>query len=164
MSLSRRERCDYSTALAVTESRCKMNGARRLALSAAFLTLICFLLPWIRLDASGTRDAASGLDLARRGDSLLWLIPALSLTVLALGLVRYVWERLSLLFALSGTAGGCIIAYVMYLERASAMKSAVLPIESTVWYWLGLVASLVIVAAAFVFYARRIRSKQGREQ
>jgi len=138
-----------------------MQGARRLALCAAFITLVCFLLPWIRASASGAGGDASGVDLARRVNSLLWLIPALSLTVLALGLVRYIWERLSLLFALSGTAGGSIIAYLMYGERASARESAVIPVESTVWYWLGLVASLVIVAAASVFYAGRTRSTQG---
>ncbi len=141
-----------------------MDGARRLVLSAAFLTLVCFLMPWIRVDASGAGGDVSGLDLARRGHSLLWLIPALSLTLLVLGLVRFVWERLSLLFALSGTAGGGMIAYLIYLERANAMKSAVVPIELTLWYWLGLIASLVLVAAAFVFYAKRIRSEQGRKQ
>ena len=85
-----------------------MNGSRRLALIAALITLICFFLPWVRAGIGLSTDAASGLDLAIDGHTLLWLVPALALSVLILGMFRIVWERAAMLFALSGTAGGCI--------------------------------------------------------
>ncbi len=136
-----------------------MNGARRLMLIAASLTLICFFLPWVRASFGESGASAGGLDLAREGHTLLWLVPALSLTVLIFGALRIVWQRAAMLFALSGTSGGCIIAYLMYVERASNTREAIIPVESTVWYWLGLMSSLVIATAAFVFYARQSRSK-----
>ena len=136
-----------------------MNGARRLMLIAASVTLICFFLPWVRASFGGSGDAASGLDRARENHTLLWLVPALAFTVLILGALRIIWQRAGMLFALSGTAGGFIIAYLMYTERANDTRGAIIPVAWTVWYWLGLVASLVIAAAAFVFYARQTRSK-----
>ena len=135
-----------------------MNGARRLMLIAASITLICFFLPWVRASFGGEGDSASGLDRAREDNTLLWLIPALSLTVLILGLLRIAWQRAAMLFALSGTSGGFIIAYLMYVERANDSREAIIPVAWTVWYWLGLIASLVIAAAAFIFYARQTRS------
>ena len=136
-----------------------MNGARRLVLIAASLTLICFFLPWVRASFGGSNDPVSGLDRARDDHPLLWLVPAISLLVLTLGALRIFWQRAAMLFALSGTSGGFIIAYLMYVERANDTRGAIIPVEWTVWYWLGLIASLVIAAAAFVFYARQTRSK-----
>ena len=136
-----------------------MNGARRLMLIAASLTLVCFFLPWVRASFGGSGDSASGFDRVREDHALLWLVPALSLTVIIFGTLGAVWRRAALLFALSGTAGGFIIAYLMYVVRANDTRGAIIPVAWTVWYWLGLLASLVIAAAAFVFYAGQTRSK-----
>ena len=136
-----------------------MNGARRVTLSLATFVLICFFLPWVQLSCVGVKDSVSGFDLAREGDSLLWLVPLFMLTILVLGLARLILEKMPALFALAGTVGGSISAYLMYRERSSTSDSTrLVAMQWTALFWLSLVASLGIVAAAFVFYARRSRS------
>src|SRR5581483_7928436 len=49
----------------------------------------------------GAEDSVSGFDLAREGDGSLWLILALMLVVLLAGLVRGIWERMPVLFAMT---------------------------------------------------------------
>jgi peptidoglycan biosynthesis protein MviN/MurJ (putative lipid II flippase) len=78
--------------------------------------------------------------------------------VLALGLMRAVWDQIPALFALSGM-GGSISAWLMYYERHSAgPSSSLIATFWTAWYWLGLVASLIVAAAAFWFYIKRVRA------
>ena len=76
-----------------------MEKAMRTTLSAALFALICFFLPWVQVSCLGARDSASGFNLARAGDSTLWLVPLLMIAVLACGLARAVWEQLPALFA-----------------------------------------------------------------
>src|SRR5215207_4389689 len=94
-----------------------MDKARRTSLSAALFVLICFFLPWVQVSCIVMKDSASGLNLARGGDRVLWLLPVLVILMLGMGLTRIVWERMPALFALSGTAGGLICAWLMYYER-----------------------------------------------
>lgn len=135
-----------------------MEKARRTTLSAALFALICFFLPWVQVSCLGAKDSASGFNLARDGDRALWLVPLLMLAVLACGLARVVWERMPALFALSGMVSGLLSAWLMFYERRNVTPSSLIATFWTTWYWLGLVSSLVVAAAALWFYARRVRA------
>jgi hypothetical protein len=136
-----------------------MNSARRATLSLAAFVLLCFFLPWVQLSCGGTKDSVSGFDLAHSGDKLLWLVPSFMLVIILLGLSRFIWEKVPVIFALASTVGGSLSAYLMYRERSSTDDSSILvPAQWTALFWLGFVACLGIVAAALMFYARRSRS------
>jgi hypothetical protein len=136
-----------------------MNAPRRATLSLAGFVLICFFLPWVQLSCVGMRDSLSGYDLAREGDKLLWVVPLLMVAILITGLVRSIWEKVPSLFALASTVGGSISAYVMYYERSTTNDSPrLIATRWTPFYWLGLTASLGIIAVALLFYSRRSRS------
>ena len=133
--------------------------ARGTTLSAAGFVLICFFLPWVQVSCLGMKDSASGVDLARGGDRALWLIPFSMLLVLLTGLVRLVWERMPALFALSGTVGGGLSAYLMYHERSGTGRTSdLIPTFWMGWYWMGFVGALGVVGAALWFYVNRARS------
>jgi hypothetical protein len=128
-------------------------------LSAAAISLVCFFLPWIDAGFALARDSASGYDLARHGHRLLWLVPALMLTVLAFGAARFVLERAAFIFAFAGTAGGSLTAYVIYHEREMlGGMPAIIPAQWTLWYWLGFFSSVAVATAAFAFYVKRART------
>ncbi|MFY9610256.1 MAG: hypothetical protein WAU45_16785 [Blastocatellia bacterium] len=132
---------------------------RRVSISLAGFVIICFFLPWAELSCMGLQDSVSGLDLARNSSSLLWLIPVSMLAVIGLGLSRSIREKTPAVFALAGSVGGGVSAYLIYRERLSSNRSAgLIAAQMTVWFWLGLLAALGVAAAAFVFYARRSRS------
>ncbi|HWP42330.1 MAG TPA: hypothetical protein VNO14_03775 [Blastocatellia bacterium] len=134
-------------------------GVRRAGIIAAILVLICFFLPWVQVSFLGLEDSASGLDLAREGDTLLWLVPALALAIIVFGLLRPIWGRAPMVFALTSTAGGAISAYLMYRQYSSGGRSAGLVASQwTPWFWLGLMASIVVIVAAFIFYGRQSRT------
>lgn len=131
---------------------------RRASISLAAFVIICFFLPWVELSCMGLRDSVSGFDLARNSN-LLWLIPASMVAVIFLGLARSIPEKMPAVFALAGTVGGGVSAYLIYRERLSSNRSAgLLAAQMTVWFWLGFLASLGVAATAFFFYARRSRS------
>jgi hypothetical protein len=131
-----------------------MESTRRVTLSAAVFVLVCFFLPWVQVSCGGAEDSASGYDLARGGDRLLWLVPLLMLGVILLWLTR-VWKRMPTVFALVSTAGGLISAYLMNLERRDAESLAVA--RMTGWFWLGFFSSLVVVISALASYLKRSR-------
>lgn len=136
-----------------------MESARRVSVSAAAIVLICFFLPWTELSCMGIRDSASGYNLARGGDRLLWLVPLFMIAIIISGLARLIWKRIPMLFALLSTVGGSLTAYLMYREYSSADESAgLVAAQWTSWFWLGFVASICIVAAAFIFYSNKSRS------
>jgi hypothetical protein len=136
-----------------------MDNARRITVGAALFALICFFLPWAQVSCLGAKDSESGFDLARSDDRALWLVPILMIAVLSLCLAHAVANRAPWLFSLIGMSGGLISAWLIYRERASAGSSSrLIPIFWTVWYWLGLVASLVVAAGALWFYTRRVRA------
>ncbi len=128
-------------------------------MSAALFALICFFLPWVQVSCLGAKDSASGFNLAREGDHALWLLPMLMIVVLVFGLMRAIWDRMPALFALSGMSGGLISAWLMYHERDSAGPSSrLIATFWTPWYWLGLVACLIVAGAALWFYLMRSRA------
>jgi hypothetical protein len=136
-----------------------MDNARRITVGAALFALICFFLPWAQVSCLGAKDSESGFDLARSDDRALWLVPILMIAVLSLCLTHAVMNRAPWLFSLVGMSSGLISAWLIYRERASAGSlSNLIPTFWTVWYWLGLVASLVVAAGALWFYIRRVRA------
>jgi hypothetical protein len=121
--------------------------------------LICFFLPWIQLSCVGLKDSASGFDLARQRDSLLWLVPSFMFVILVLGIVRAFWDKLPAVFALTATVGGSISAYLMYRERSNLNSAAgMAAAQPTALFWLAFLASLGVTAAAFIFYSKRSRA------
>ncbi len=136
-----------------------MDNAKRTTLGAALFVLICFFLPWVQMSCLGVKDSESGFDLARSGDRALWLVPILMIAVLLLYLRRIVLDRAPWLFSLIGMSSGLISAWLIYRARASAGSSSdLIPTFWTVWFWLGLAASLVVATGALRFYIRRVRA------
>jgi hypothetical protein len=131
-----------------------MKRTRRVTLSAAVFVLVCFFLPWVQVSCGGVKDTASGFDLARGGDQMLWLVPLLMLTVILLGFMR-VWKNMPTVFALVSMASGLISAYLLNQERQDAEGLAVARL--TGWFWLGLFSSLAVVISALMFYLKRSR-------
>src|SRR5262245_29906727 len=131
-----------------------MDNARRTTLGAALFVLICFFLQWVQVSCLGVKDSESGFDLARGGDSALWLVPTLMIVVLFLCLMHVVINRAPWLFSLVGMSSGLINAWLINRARASAGPSSTHLITTfwTVWYWLALMASLVVAAGALWFY------------
>lgn len=132
---------------------------RRATISLAAFVLICFFLPWVQLSCVGVKDSVSGYDLARAGDHFLWWVPIFTLATILLGAARLVWEKMPALFALTSVVGGGLSAYLMIYERANTNDSPrLVATQWTALFWLAVIASLGIVAAAFAFYIRRSRS------
>ncbi len=135
-----------------------MEKAGRITLSAAVFVLICFFLPWVEVSCLGAKDSMSGFNLARGSDRELLLIPLLMILVLMFGLIHALLDRAPGLFSLSGMSGGLISAWLIFRERESAgSSSGLIPSIWTVWYWLGLVASIIVAVGAFWFYLQRVR-------
>ena len=135
-----------------------MNGNRRTTISLALFVLICFFLPWVEASCLGMKNTISGYDLAR-DDNLLWNIPLAMLVIFALGIFPMVVKRIPALFALAGTVGGSISAYLMYRERSNTSGSPrVVALQWTAVFWLAFISSLGVAGAALFFYATRSRS------
>jgi hypothetical protein len=78
------------------------------------------------------------------------------LAILGLGVIPSIWERLPVLFAMTSIVGGGLSAFLMYRERLRRGESSgLLTAFWTVWFWLGLVASLLLSATALSFYSNR---------
>jgi hypothetical protein len=134
------------------------DSARRTTISLAAFVLVCFFMPWLQLSCVGMKDSASGFDLARDGDKLLWLVPLTMLAVLTFGLIRLIWDKLPAVFALTGTIGGGVCAYLMYREHEITNNPGkLIATEWTLLFWLGFLGSLGVVISAFIFYVRRSR-------
>jgi len=75
------------------------------------------------------------------------------------GLIEVFWKRRPELFALISFVGGGLSAYLMRREHVGGGRvSGIVSVEMTVWFWLGLLASLAISIAAVLFYGTRSRS------
>jgi len=131
--------------------------SRRATITAALIVLICFFLPWIQLSCGGTRETASGIDLARDGSHVLWLIPLLMLTILFLALKA--WKERRELSALVNLVSGLVSAYLMNRERLKFEDDAgFIRVGVTGWFWLGLGSSIAIAVLAAV---RVLRLRKG---
>jgi asparagine N-glycosylation enzyme membrane subunit Stt3 len=126
--------------------------SRRIATTAALIVLICFFMPWVQVSCGGTRDTASGVDLARGGSGALWLIPLLMLVVLFLGIKA--WNERRELSAFVNLVSGLISAYLMNRERLR-FEDGFIPVGVTGWLWLGFGSSVAIVVLAALRILRR---------
>lgn len=136
-----------------------VTGAPRLTISLAAFVVICFFLPWLQVSCLGLKDAASGFGLARRDDPKLWLVLAAMLLVLLTGLGWFIWKSAPMLFGIVGIVGGGLSAYLMYREHSRiAPGGGLIATQWTIWFWMGLIASLGVVASAFGYYIRRARA------
>src|SRR5256885_7578683 len=115
----------------------EMNGARRITVSLATFIAICFFLPWVQLSCVGAKESVSGLSLARDGDHLLWLILLFMLVVVVSGISRRIRNEAPSVFALAGTVGGSISAYLMYQERVNLNEGPrLVGTQWTIVFWL----------------------------
>jgi asparagine N-glycosylation enzyme membrane subunit Stt3 len=126
--------------------------SRRITTTAALIVLICFFMPWVQVSCGGTRDTASGVDLARGGSGALWLIPLLMLVVLFLGIKA--WNERRELSAFVNLVSGLISAYLMNRERLR-FEDGFIPVGVTGWFWLGFGSSVAIVVLAALRILRR---------
>lgn len=131
---------------------------RRINLSAAFIVLVCFFLPWVQVSCAGARDTLSGLGLARNDHALLWLIPLLMLAVLVLGLLHARREKPRGLAIVGALCGGVTI-YLMNRERLRVHdESNLISAQLTGWFWLGLLAAVLIVITAVAMLLQKQRA------
>ena len=138
-----------------------MEALRRINLSAALIGLICFFLPWVQVSCAGAKDSLSGLDLARNGQTLLWLVPILLGGLALLEILRVLKEKLTIYSIVSALCGG-ITVYLMNRERLRAYDEAgLISAQLTGWFWLGLFSSLAIVIFGLVLFVRGKRSPAG---
>jgi len=135
-----------------------MKRARTINLSLAAFVFLCFFLPWVELSCLGVRDSVSGYDLARSGDTLLWLVPLLMVVIIVLGLSRAVARDAPSLVALSMTVGGSASAYLMYRVSGSTSSHGLVAAQWTIFFWLGFIACVAIVVFGFAFYIGRGRA------
>jgi len=131
---------------------------RRINLSAAFIVLICFFLPWVQVSCAGARDTLTGLDLARNDHVLLWLIPLLMLAVLVVGLLRLRREKPTTQ-AIVGIISGGVTIYLMNRERIRVQDEAnLISAQLTGWFWLGFLAAVLIAITGVALLLQRQRA------
>jgi hypothetical protein len=134
---------------------------RRINISAAFIVLICFFLPWEQVSCGGSKDTLTGLDLARHESTLLWLVPLSMLAVLVVGLLRRRNEARRGVLPLVGLIAGALTAYVMNDQRLRVHdESGILPVGLTGWFWFGFISSVAVVISALAILMRRQRPSQ----
>ncbi|HVS20316.1 MAG TPA: hypothetical protein VHD88_00635 [Pyrinomonadaceae bacterium] len=134
---------------------------RRINLSAALIGLVCFFLPWVQVSCAGAKDTLSGLDLARNGQTLLWLVPILLGGLALLEIFRALKEKLTIYSIVSALCGGATV-YLMNRERLRVHdESGLIAAQLTGWFWLGLFSSLAIVISGLLLFVRGKRSNAG---
>jgi hypothetical protein len=80
------------------------------------------------------------------------------LLILLLGFVRVFWEQWPSSFALASVVGGGLSSYSIYHERlGTGSQAGLVTAQMTVWFWLGLAASIAVAVAGLLFYARQVR-------
>src|SRR2546428_13459662 len=115
---------------------------RRINISAAFIVLVCFFLPWEQVSCGGAKDTLNGLDLARHDHPLLWLVPLLMLAVLVVGLVRRRGENIRSFSIVSIVSGG-VVAFFMNDERLPVhYEAGIISSLITSWIWFAFLSSL----------------------
>jgi predicted Co/Zn/Cd cation transporter (cation efflux family) len=128
---------------------------RRINISAAVIVLICFFLPWVQVSCGGASDSLSGMNLARDGQTLLWLVPLLMLGVIIVGLLR-AWRETPKVAAIVGLVSGAVAILLMNRERMRVQDSSgLIQAQLTGWFWLSMISAIVIVLSAIALVLRR---------
>jgi ABC-type Fe3+-siderophore transport system permease subunit len=142
--------------LSVEESR--VSSMRRINLSAALIVLICFFLPWVQVSCAGARDSLSGLDLARQGEALLWLVPLLVCAVLVFGLLRHRSANPQI-FGFLSSASGAIVLFLLNRERVRAHDDdGLLAAQLTGWFWLSFISTIAMIGTALAIFFQKRRA------
>ena len=131
--------------------------SKRVTISMALISLICFFLPWVQLSCGRSESRLSGIDLARDGHGELWLVPFLMLVILFLGIAR-AWKDRREISALIGLVAGLVSAYLMNRERMRAEDtSGLIAVGLTGWFWLGLGSTIGLVVVSALRFLKRPR-------
>ena len=131
---------------------------RRINLSAALIGFVCFFLPWVQVSCGGAKGTLSGLNLARNGQTLLWLVPILLGGLALLEILRALKEKLTI-YSIVSALCGAVTVYLMNRERLRVHdESALISAQLTGWFWLGLFASTAIVISGLILFVRGKRS------
>jgi hypothetical protein len=129
--------------------------SRRVTISLALIILICFFLPWVQVSCGASKDRLSGVDLARDGHNLLWLIPFIMLAVLLLAVAR-IWQERREISGIVTLVAGLVTAYLMNRERIRADNSSgLVAVSLTSWFWLGLGSAILLVALSILRFLKR---------
>lgn len=132
---------------------------RSINISAAVIVLICFFLPWVQLSCDGTGDALSGMNLARDGHMLLWLVPILMFAVITAGLLRS-WKETPKVAAIVSLVSGAFTILLMNRERMRVHDSSgLIQAQLTGWFWLALISAVAIVISAIALLLKRGTSR-----
>jgi hypothetical protein len=138
-----------------------MEALRRINLSAALIGTVCFFLPWVQVSCAGANDSLSGLDLARDGRMLLWLVPIILGGLALLEILRALKENLTI-YSIVSALCGVVTAYLMNRERLRVHdESGLISAQLTGWFWLGLFSSLAIVVSGSALLVSGKRSSAG---
>ena len=122
-----------------------MDKTKKVTVSGALIVLVCFFLPWIQVSCGAAKDTVSGINLARDGHSMLWLIPVLMVTTVIVAFLGSGRGKFDLA-ALLAFVAGLVTAYLMNRERMRGQESSgLLDVRPTGWFWLGLVASVIVL-------------------
>ena len=134
-----------------------MERSGKATVSLAVILLICFLLLWVQVSCGATRDTATGLDLARDGETALWLIPVLMVVVILCGL--RVLRINQVMFGLVTLLSGLVSVYLMNHQRMKFEDtSGLIAARLTGGFWLGLLSSIGVVVSGAYGLLRRPRS------
>ena len=145
--------------------RNRMDMGRKLTISAALIVLVCFFLPWVQLSCGGSHDTSTGIDLARDGERILWLIPALMLAIILLGTGAFTRGQTvqHKLFSVTTFLCGLAPIYLMNKERLRfSDHDGLLEVHFTGWFWLGLLSAIAISGTGIAGILRRPRSPPSR--
>jgi hypothetical protein len=135
-----------------------MKFLRQINLSAAIIVLVCFFMPWVQVSCGGARDTLAGLDIARDGRGLLWLIPLLMVALIVSAIGRYKREE-NKAFAVASTICGLITTYLMNRERLRVHdEGGLISAQLTGWFWLGFMATLAVALSGIAMLLKRQRA------
>ena len=134
-----------------------MDKTNRVTVSLAVTLLVCFFLPWVQVSCGAEKDTLTGLDLARDGETGLWLVPLLTIVLVVCGLrLLRIDQRI---FALITLLCGLVVIYLMNHQRTRFTGSnGVVEARLTFGFWLGLIAAIGTAISGGVALLKRPRA------
>lgn len=115
-------------------------------------------MPWVQVSCAGEQDSLSGLDLARSGHTLLWLVPA-AMAVVIFSSIVCSSQRQRRALSIACMLFGMMTVYLMNRERLRVNdESALLAVRLTGWYWLGMISAIASVITQIAILLKRQRA------